>query len=94
MQYLVHAGHFGHRFGHNGGHWWLGALLGLLLFGAIVAVAVLLGLRLARGPRHWGGPHMGHDQALAQLRLRYARGEVTRDEYLRTSADLGAPLPP
>ena len=96
MQYLVHAGHFGHRFGHDGGGWWLGGLLGLLLFAAVVTLAVLLGMRLAGRPRHWGGPHMGHghDQALAQLRLRYAQGQVSREEYLRTSADLGAPLPP
>src|SRR3989442_14427735 len=59
MQYLVHAGHFGHRFGHDGGRWWLGGLLGLLLFAAIVTLAVLLGMRLAGRPRHWGGPHMG-----------------------------------
>ena len=43
MQYLVHAGHFGHRFGHDGGGWWLGGLLGLLLFAAIAAGGLLCG---------------------------------------------------
>jgi hypothetical protein len=35
----------------------------------------------------------GVDPALAALRLRYARGELSREEFLRTSADLGAPPP-
>ena len=32
------------------------------------------------------------DTALAHLRIRYARGEVDRDTFLRTAADLGAPV--
>ncbi|MDP8954119.1 MAG: hypothetical protein M3N37_04230 [Actinomycetota bacterium] len=34
----------------------------------------------------------GQDEALAPLRLRYARGEISRDEYLQVAADLGAPV--
>jgi putative membrane protein len=33
------------------------------------------------------------DAALAQLRLRYARGEISRTDYLQAAADLGAPAP-
>ncbi len=32
------------------------------------------------------------DPALAHLRLRYARGEVTPEEFRRVSTDLGAPV--
>jgi putative membrane protein len=31
------------------------------------------------------------DAALQQLRLRYARGEISRSDYLQAAADLGAP---
>ncbi len=31
----------------------------------------------------------GRDPALEQARLRYARGEIRRDEFLRLSRDLG-----
>jgi putative membrane protein len=41
-----------------------------------------------------GGPRGAFDPALEELRLRYARGEVDRDEFVRRSADLGAPPPP
>ena len=34
------------------------------------------------------------DEAIAHLRMRYARGEIGRDEYLRTATDLGVSLPP
>jgi uncharacterized membrane protein len=33
-----------------------------------------------------------HDAALAQLRMRYARGEISRTDYLQAAADLGAPV--
>jgi hypothetical protein len=34
------------------------------------------------------------DAALQQLRLRYARGELTRTDFLQAATDLGAPMPP
>jgi uncharacterized membrane protein len=45
----------------------------------------------------WGGApgvaqmYPGIDPALHELRLRYARGELTREEFLERSHDLGAP---
>jgi putative membrane protein len=33
------------------------------------------------------------DAALDQLRMRYARGDVSRADYLQAAADLGAPVP-
>ena len=34
------------------------------------------------------------DPALTEARMRYARGELSRDDYLRIAADLGGALPP
>jgi hypothetical protein len=38
-----------------------------------------------------GAPVAGADPALEAARMRYARGEMTRDEFLQVSRDLGAP---
>ena len=37
--------------------------------------------------------HPPHNPALAELEMRYARGEVTRDDYLSRRADLAAITP-
>jgi hypothetical protein len=55
----------------------------------------------------WGGPPpppvaavgaaptaASEDPALTALRLRYARGEIDRQEYGRVASDLGVTLPP
>jgi uncharacterized membrane protein len=34
------------------------------------------------------------DEALDAVRLRYARGEMTREEFLQVIKDLGGPEPP
>jgi uncharacterized membrane protein len=86
--------------------WWLlGNVLWMLVLAALVAGAVLLAMRLARrssGPAGVGAPPLGAgaamttttgDRAAEELRLRYARGDISRDEYLRTAADLGVPVP-
>jgi putative membrane protein len=80
---------------HNGvGHPFL-ALLVVLVLVALVCLAVVWAFRLTRGPRPAalaaGMPP--RDPALDSVRMRYARGEIGRDEFLQTSADLGAPLP-
>ena len=84
---------------HGGGHPWFGVLL-LLLLAAGVA---LLALTLWRSSRLVGVTGAAastpsgttRDPALAELRLRYARGEIDRDEYLQRATDLGdvVPLP-
>jgi len=87
-------------------NWWVGAmhLLPLLLLVVLVGVVVWGVLRLtARGtpliagvgaPAGPAAPFPPHDQALEALRVRYARGEVDRTEYLERSADLGGPVIP
>jgi putative membrane protein len=80
-------------------------LFGLLILALLVALLVVAVMRLfymrralaARADRWqrrgWGGgqPHPYADPALHELRLRYARGELSRDEFLERSRDLGMP---
>ena len=93
MQYLAHS-----PFWQDNNYWWVTNFLWLLLMGALVALAVALALRLVdRLPTGGGsgGPERpAFDPALNELRMRYARGEVSRDEYLRAASDLGAPISP
>ncbi len=96
MEYLAQRA-FDHRWGGND-FWWLANLMWLLLIAALVAVAVIFALRLAGrlpvGPGTTGPPGPESDPAVDELRIRHARGEVSRDDYMRAARDLGAPLPP
>ena len=93
MQYLANSPYW-----HGNDYWWVANVVWLLLMGALVAVAVALVLRLGgrlpAGGDPGGPPRSAFDPALNELRVRYARGEVSRDEYLRAARDLGAPTPP
>jgi putative membrane protein len=91
---------FGHHagFGHHG--WWLG-LVALIMWGALIGVAVWAVLRftshrraeaLAASMSTASGTR--YDGALEAVRLRYARGEIDRDEFVQRSRDLGASPPP
>ncbi len=92
-----------HRFGQHvtgGPGWWLlSTVLQVVLIAGLVVLAVVAVQRITGGPLRRpgdgaaGATASGPDEALAQLRLRYARGEVSRDEYVQMAADLGAPVP-
>jgi putative membrane protein len=61
------------------------AVVGIVLVGLLLAGLVWLVRTLTRQDR----PPGGHSPAsLAELDLRYARGEIDRDQYLRQRADL------
>jgi uncharacterized membrane protein len=83
----------------------LGWVLLLLLLAALIGLAVWAITRATgrRGtpsaygagawPPEWS--RQGPDQALQAARLRYAQGEISREEYARLVADLGGqPLGP
>jgi uncharacterized membrane protein len=74
--------------------WVIFALLLVLLLLAIVSLALDAYYR-SQGPRpftKWLPPQMvPGGRALAVLDVRYARGEISRKDYLRTRDDLGAP---
>ncbi len=95
MEYLAQRA-FAHRWGGND-FWWMANLMWLLLIAGLVAVAVMFALRLADrppvGPGSTGPPSPGSDPAVDELRLRYARGELSRDDYVRRARDLGTPVP-
>ena len=78
---------------HHGGHRVLWLLL-LILFLALVVLAVARLVRLLRGGCPGpSGKVPAADAAVESVRLRYARGEIGRDEFVRVSSDLGAPPP-
>jgi putative membrane protein len=85
--------------GMNGGEWgWQrGLFLLLIVIALVVGTVLVVRMWLARphngGRPFWlgggpGGGHAPHNPALAELDLRYARGEMPREEYLQRRADL------
>jgi putative membrane protein len=85
--------------GHRG-HPFFALLVALLVLVLIVLGIVLL-VRMLRSPKHGTAPYVDrfppvagpaptqYDPVFAELRMRYARGEIGRDEYLQRAADLG-----
>jgi hypothetical protein len=75
-------------------------------FSLVLLIALTLGaliiMRLARGGRrrHMHGPPVmkmrgaGAPDPLEVLRMRFASGQISRDEYLQTAADLTVESPP
>jgi uncharacterized membrane protein len=62
-----------------------------LVFLALIVVGVVLLLRK-------GGPGTAPqlpagDDALSTIRIRYAKGDMTREEFLQANTDLGGPPP-
>jgi uncharacterized membrane protein len=93
---------------HFAGHHGLGVLLFLLIVALLIGAVVFVAVRLAshrsghrgrgygsawRGPMGPGPMMYGRDPALEHARVRYARGELSRDDYLRLVNDLGGPPP-
>jgi uncharacterized membrane protein len=82
-----------------GGPLWIGWIIWPLALAAIIVTVVLVARSSRRGAvyqRPWsgGGPWQGHWQGgwqspgLHELDIRYARGEITRDEYLQRRSDM------
>lgn len=71
---------------------------GWLVFAVLLAILIVAVVFLVRALREQRGPGAGRqapllaDQALAELRLRYARGELTREEFIQRGNDLVASL--
>jgi len=73
-------------------------ILFLILLVAVVALGVVLVVReWGRGrPSQASGTPQAQpfDPALAELRMRYARGEISWEEYAQRASGLGYPMPP
>jgi putative membrane protein len=65
--------------------WWLGAGLRLLFLGAIVVGGIYLARSFAR--RGWGRPP--EESAREILEKRYARGEISKEEFEEMRRNLG-----
>jgi putative membrane protein len=84
---------FDPSYSHHG--FWLFGLIPFLMFLVLVGVAIWAVLRLSArpaGPVAFGprpAPPMPRDPALEELRVRYARGDLDREEFLQRSRDLG-----
>jgi hypothetical protein len=68
-------------------------LIPLLLFAVLVGVAVYALLVLLRRPSVGQAEYPVGDQAIEQVRLRYARGEIGREDFVRLTTDLGGAPP-
>jgi uncharacterized membrane protein len=90
----------GHGFrGFGGGHF-LATLIGLLVIGLLVAILVMLIISIRRGAVHFPGRSQAtqpaktvtapptKDPAIDEARMRYARGEITREEFASITRDL------
>lgn len=86
---LRHGGYMGcpgnaHDAGTSSGEW---AILGLAI--AILVIITLLLLDVCARRRQMRRLRGGQDEAVAVLRLRYARGEIEHEEYSQALASLG-----
>jgi uncharacterized membrane protein len=94
---------FGRGFDYAPHHHYVAGVLMLVLFAVLIGVIIWAVIRITRteagkkaaaltGPPP--PPAALEDPALAALRMRYAKGEIDRDEFVRTSSDLGVAPPP
>ncbi|MGH9096895.1 MAG: hypothetical protein ACRDWB_05680 [Acidimicrobiales bacterium] len=96
------------RYGHHAHHPVVGIIF-LVLIAALVVLSVIALVRWRRHPHGGfapslaGGPPRppagtppwtGADSAINELRIRYARGDITSEEYWQRSSVLGYPPSP
>jgi putative membrane protein len=84
-----------HGFGFGWGGMIFGGLLTLLFWGVIIVLIVFAVRALSRSGSSQatppaGSPGQARDQALEILRERYARGEISKDEFNSMRQDLTA----
>jgi uncharacterized membrane protein len=97
-----------YRYGHHAHHPVVG-IIALVLIAALVVLGIIALVRWRRHP-HGGlapspvgmpprmpagsPPWTGDDSAINELRIRYARGDISSEEYWQRSSVLGYPPSP
>ena len=76
--------------GFGGGGMLVMGLLMVLFWGGLIALAVAAVWAATRARRGGGGEHRAPGRALEILQERYARGEVSREEFEQMRRDLSA----
>jgi putative membrane protein len=77
-----------------GWSWIIVGLIALALFIALVVVVIVIGVSASKGDRRSPASQPGQEAAAAPedpleiLRRRYARGEITREQYQEMREDL------
>jgi len=81
---------YGMMHGYGLGLWGglIGLVLNILIIGGIVWLVVWAVRRLAGGSAHWS-QSSGGQSPREILQVRYARGEITREQYQEMLKDLG-----
>ncbi|HEY8531623.1 MAG TPA: SHOCT domain-containing protein [Limnochorda sp.] len=74
------------------GPWWIGALFMILFWAVLIGGIVWLVRTLAEGSRT--ARQEGPSRALAILEERFARGEISAEEFRRMREELQAGRPP
>ena len=78
-----------HMFGLGWSGWLLGGLMMLLFWGGIIALAFFAIRALSgSGSRATSNQSMSGESALDILKKRYARGEISKEEYETIRGDL------
>ena len=74
----------------HGAFWWVGGLFGLLITVAVVLGLIFIVREVMNRQAHRPGPppQPPLSRAAEELDLRYARGEIDRNEWLQRRADL------
>ncbi len=71
---------------------WIGLILNLVFWLGLLIIGTLLVVRAARHARAQTGPvryATGEPTAIAILQARYARSEITREQFERMKQDIG-----
>jgi putative membrane protein len=73
-------------FGNYGGYDWIGILISLAFI--VIMVVAIIWLARRRFPSHQGQLTASLTNPREILQVRYARGEITREQYLEILDDL------
>ena len=83
----------GHGFHHHGFHWLLLVVLVALVVGGIALLRSWKGARVqTEAGQVWARPVPALDPALTEIRVRYARGDISWEEYAQRCTNLGYPV--